>query len=60
MRKAGLAMNGKALAEMWSNMDEEGKKLYREEEEEGKKKYLEEVVKYMKGKEEGGRGEADA
>ena len=38
MRKAGLAMNGKALAEMWSNMDEEGKKLYKEEEEEGKKK----------------------
>ena len=57
MRKGVLAMNGKALAEMWNNMEEKGKKIYREEEVEGKKKYLEEMEKYKKGKEEGGDGD---
>ena len=32
MKKGGLKMNGKALAEMWNNMEEEGTNMYREEE----------------------------
>ena len=42
-------MNGKALSEMWNNVEEEGRKAYREEEEKDKKKYLEDVEKYKKG-----------
>ena len=41
-------MNGKALSEMWINVEEEGTKAYREEEEKDMKKYLEDVEKYKK------------
>ena len=46
MRKGGLAANAKGLAEMWKNMEEEGKKTFKEEEIELRKKYLEEVALY--------------
>jgi len=46
MRKGGLATNAKGLAEMWKNMEEEGKRTYKEEEVELRKRYLEEVVQY--------------
>ena len=46
MRKGGLAANAKGLAEMWKNMEEEGKKTFKEEELELRKKYLEEVELY--------------
>merc|ERR1719228_2693168 len=59
MRKGGLAMKSTALADMWKEMDDENKKLYKQEEMEMKKKYVEEVMKYKKGKEEG-NGECDA
>ena len=40
MKIGGLAMNGKALPEMWNNMKEEGEKMYKEEEADEKKKYI--------------------
>jgi len=46
MRKGGLAANAKGLADMWKNMEEEGKKIYKEEEVELRKKYSEEVLQY--------------
>ena len=48
MRKGGLASNVKGLAEMWKNMEEGGRKSYKEEEMELKKKYLEEMLLYKK------------
>ena len=47
-----LSISYKALTDMWNNIDEEGKKLYKEEEEEGKKKYVKEVMDYKKSNEE--------
>jgi len=58
MRKGGLVITGKAMADMWNNMDVEGKQVYKEEEEELRKVYTEEVNKLKSKK--GGEGEGDA
>ena len=54
MRMGGLAMNSKAVAEMWNKLDKEGKQPFKGEEEELKGKYLKEVevFKGKKGAEE--------
>ena len=57
MRKGGLVITGKAMADMWNNMDMEGKQVYKEEEGELKKVYMEEINELKKNK-EGGDGDA--
>ena len=57
MRKGGLVITGKAMADMWNNMDVDGKQVYKEEEVELKKVYMEEINELKKNK-EGGDGDA--
>ena len=56
MKIGGLAMNGKALPEMWNNMKEEGEKMYKEEEADEKKKHIEELGEVQEGPEGQGGG----
>ena len=53
MRKGGLVITGKAMADMWNNMNMEGKEVYKKEEEELRIQHLEEVKEFMKNKEVG-------
>jgi len=50
MRKGGLAITAKGLGEMWKNMNDDAKNVYKGEEDELKKKYLLEVEEYKKDK----------
>ena len=43
MRMGGLVMTSKAVAEMWNNLDNEGRQPFNTEEDELKKKYLQEM-----------------
>ena len=54
MRMGGLAMNSKAVAEMWNKLDKEGKQPFKDEEEELKGKYLKEVEVFKSNKGEEG------